>query len=191
MAVIQPRSNRYQYPSLRPALAPLVVLLSASVLLSACSMSNHGTHEDGGAGHHGDGNAHGGEDHHEGMAGRPGKLSEVDRTIAVGMSDAMDYTPARVTVAMGETIRFEVTNDGQLVHEFVLGSTDEILEHHEMMKRFPGMEHDEPNSVSLESGASGEVIWQFSEAGELSFACLQPGHYEAGMKGGIVVTPAS
>ena len=181
------RSDVRRLPLPRVVLLPLVVL-GASLSLSACSMGGHG-HE-GGEGHHGEGDAHGGEGHHEGMAGRAGELSEVDRTIAVGMSDAMDYTPASITVARGETIRFEVTNEGQLVHEFVLGSTEEILEHHELMKRFPGMEHDEPNSVSLEAGASGEVVWTFTEAGELNFACLQPGHYEAGMKGDIVVAAA-
>ena len=196
MPVFQPLSNLFRAPLSRAALLPLAVVLGAGLTLSACSMGGHGGHGDDdhhatdaeGEGHHGD--DHGGEDHHEGMAGRPGEPSEVDRTISVGMSDAMDYTPSRLSVGQGETIRFEVTNDGQLVHEFVLGSTDEVLEHHEMMKRFPGMEHDEPNSVSLEPGASGEVVWQFTEAGELVFACLQPGHYEAGMKGDIVVGAA-
>ena len=194
MSVHQPTSRRFRALPSPVALLPMAAVLSAGLTLSACSMGGHGGHEGSdhhdadGEGHHGD--DHGGEDHHEGMAGRPGELSEVDRTVSVGMSDAMDYTPARLSVGEGETIRFEVTNEGQLVHEFVLGSTDEVLEHHEMMQRFPGMEHDEPNSVSLEPGGSGEVVWQFTEAGELVFACLQPGHYEAGMKGDIVVGAA-
>lgn len=171
--------------SFRASVGALAALLSLA--LSACSMPGHGE-----AGHHGDGadDHHGGgaEDHHEGPAGRPGEASEVVRTVPVSMSDAMDYTPASIAVAAGETVRFEVTNAGRLVHEFVLGTEEEILEHHELMKRFPGMEHEEPNSVSLESGASGEVIWQFTEAGEVSFACLQPGHYEAGMKGVVTVS---
>ena len=104
------------------------------------------------------------------------------------MTDEMDFSPSELTVKAGETIRFTVKNSGQLVHEFVLGASDEILEHHELMKRFPGMEHDEPNSVSLEAGESGDVVWQFSKAGTFEFACLQPGHYEAGMKGGVVVS---
>ena len=51
------------------------------------------------------------------------------------------------------------------------------------MKKFPEMEHDDPNMVSLAAGKTGEVIWQFTKAGKIDFACLQPGHYEAGMKG--------
>jgi len=175
--------------------------LGAGVLLalSACSMGGHdedghhggghddqaaqGGHDEAGGEHHAEG-----EDHHQGMAGQPGDPTQVDRRVAVSMTDAMSYTPASMTVERGETIRFDVTNDGQLVHEFVLGSDEEILEHHELMKRFPGMEHDEPNSVSLAAGGSGEVVWQFSEAGQVTFACLQPGHYEAGMKGAVLVS---
>ena len=126
--------------------------------------------------HHGDG-----DDTHSNVAGLPGSADNVTRTIAVDMNDSMAYIPSQVTVEAGETIHFKVTNSGQLVHEFVLGGEAEILEHHELMKRFPGMEHDEPNSVSLNADESGDVIWQFSKAGTFQFACLQPGHYEAGM----------
>lgn len=35
--------------------------------------------------------------------------------------------------------------------------------------------------------ARGEIVWQFTRAGEFRFACLQPGHYEAGMSGKVVV----
>jgi len=39
-------------------------------------------------------------------------------------------------------------------------------------------------------GQTGEMIWRFTKAGEFYFACLMPGHYEAGMMGTIVVAPA-
>lgn len=177
-------------------------IIAAGLLLSlsACSMGDHGA-----PGHHGESKTGGdhhlsepgghghdeseGEDHHEGLAGRPGMAADVTRTVEIDMSDAMVYTPASIEVNQGETIRFVVANSGQLNHEFVLGSADEIMEHHELMKRFPGMEHDEPNSVSLEAGGEGEVIWTFTSAGEVDFACLQPGHFEAGMKGKVRVEP--
>ena len=163
-------------------LAPAVVVAVSLAGLSACSMSGHGDDAHGSDVHHGSE-----DDHHDGAAGRPGEADRVDRVVAIGMSDAMDYTPETLAVATGETIRFDVSNDGELVHEFVLGTTEEILEHHELMLRFPGMEHEEPNSVSLKPGMSGQVIWEFGEAGEVSYACLQPGHYEAGMKGVVRV----
>jgi uncharacterized cupredoxin-like copper-binding protein len=143
------------------------------------AMDDHHENED----HHGEGG-----DDHESMAGMPGSADNVTRTVAVDMNDSMAYIPSELTVKAGETIHFKVTNSGQLVHEFVLGAEAEIMEHHELMKRFPGMEHDEPNSVSLKADESGDVIWQFSKAGTFQFACLQPGHYEAGMKGDVVVS---
>jgi len=32
-------------------------------------------------------------------------------------------------------------------------------------------------------GETGERIWRFTKAGTFDFACLQPGHFEAGMIG--------
>jgi plastocyanin len=103
------------------------------------------------------------------------------------MNDRMRFVPAGVTVKQGETIRFVVKNSGQLKHEFVLGTDKYLKEHYEEMKKFPEMEHDDPNMVSLAPGKTGDVIWRFTKAGRVDFACLQPGHYEAGMKGAVKV----
>lgn len=62
-----------------------------------------------------------------------------------------------------------------------------ILEHLEQMKKFPDMEHDEPNKVTLQPGKQGTIVWQFTRAGVVNFACLMPGHFEAGMKGAVKV----
>lgn len=118
-----------------------------------------------------------------GAIGAPGKKANVSRTVNVDMTDTMRFIPASVTARQGETIRFVVKNSGQLKHEFVLGTEKELKAHYEQMKKFPEMEHDDPNMVSLAAGKTGEVIWQFTKAGKIDFACLQPGHYEAGMKG--------
>jgi uncharacterized membrane protein YccC len=48
-------------------------------------------------------------------------------------------------------------------------------------------QHSDPNEASVESGHTGELIWRFTRAGAVAFACLQPGHCDAGMKGQIVV----
>ena len=103
------------------------------------------------------------------------------------MTDNMRFTPSTVTVRKGETVRFVVKNSGQLKHEFNLGTEKDLKEHYEMMKKFPEMEHDEPNIASVAPGKTGEVIWQFTKAGTVKFACLHPGHYEAGMKGAVKV----
>ena len=78
-------------------------------------------------------------------------------------------------------------NSGKLKHEMVLGSVKELKEHAEMMRKMPEMEHADENMVSVEPGKSGELIWQFTKAGKFDFACLQPGHFEAGMKGKVAV----
>lgn len=69
----------------------------------------------------------------------------------------------------------------------VLGTEGELKEHYQMMLKMPEMEHADRNAITLESGKSGEIIWQFTKFGSVSFACLLPGHHEAGMKGSVVV----
>lgn len=131
----------------------------------------------------GHGHAHG----ESSAIGVAGVAARVSRTVTVDMTDAMRFNPSSVDVKQGETIRFVVKNSGQVRHEFVLGTENELKEHYELMKKFPEMEHSDPNQVTVAPGKSGEVIWQFTKAGRVDFACLQPGHYDAGMKGAVRV----
>jgi len=119
--------------------------------------------------------------------GRAGKPSKVTRSVAVSMSDQMRYDPANIRVKTGETVRIVLTNKGQGMHEFVLGTLDEIKEHAALMKKFPGMEHDEPSQARVKPGGKEELVWQFNKPGEFYYACLMPGHYEAGMVGKVIV----
>jgi len=119
--------------------------------------------------------------------GRAGVASHVSRTVRIDMSDDMRFTPDHISVKKGETVRFVLRNVGQLAHEFSLGTPQELAEHYEVMKKYPNMKHDEPNKVSVEPGQTGEVIWQFTKGGTVDFACLNPGHYDAGMKGQVQV----
>ncbi len=119
--------------------------------------------------------------------GREGNPRKVSRTIKVDMADTMRFTPADVTVKRGETVRFVIHNEGKQLHEMVLGTTQALKEHAELMKRFPEMEHADPNMAHVKPGATGEIVWQFTKAGAFQFACLQPGHYESGMVGKVAV----
>ena len=137
-----------------------------------------------------DGHAH---EHGHGDAdaiGTQGMAAKVTRTVTVDMTDAMRFTPASISAKQGETIRFTVKNSGKVKHEFVLGTEKELKEHYELMKKFPEMEHSDPQMVTVAPGQTGEVIWQFTKAGKIDFACLQPGHYDAGMKGAVTVAAA-
>lgn len=124
---------------------------------------------------------------HEDEIGKPGSASQVGRTVQIDMSDAMRFTPSSVDVRQGETVRFVVKNSGQVKHEMALGTEKELKEHYELMKKIPGMEHADENMVTVAPGKTGEIVWQFTKAGRIEFACLQPGHLEAGMKGVVTV----
>lgn len=119
--------------------------------------------------------------------GEPGKATQATRTVEVDMTDNMRFTPAEISVRQGETVRFVVKNSGAVKHELVLGTPEELKEHYAMMLKMPGMEHADDNMVSVAPGKSGEVVWRFTKAGKVDFACLQPGHYDAGMKGLVKV----
>lgn len=119
--------------------------------------------------------------------GKPGKASSVTRTINIDMNDTMRYTPASIDVKQGETIKFIVKNSGKIKHEMTIGAMKDLIAHAEQMKKNPGMEHDEPNTASLAPGKTGEIIWQFTTAGKVDFACLEAGHFDAGMKGAVSV----
>ena len=119
--------------------------------------------------------------------GREGDPAKATRTIRVDMADTMRFTPAAITVRRGETVRLVATNKGQVLHEMVLGTADELKKHAEQMKKFPGMEHDEPHMAHVKPGQSGQIVWQFTRPGEFQFACLIPGHFEAGMVGKVAV----
>ena len=143
--------------------------------------------------------AHGDEDHGaapkkydahkvEAMAfGQEGDPKKVTRTVKVSMADSMRFTPGNVTVRRGATVRFLVHNDGKMLHEMVLGTPEELKAHAELMRKFPGMEHSDANMTHVKPNASGEIVWQFTQPGEFQFACLIPGHFEAGMVGKITV----
>ncbi|MCO5337023.1 MULTISPECIES: cupredoxin domain-containing protein [Delftia] len=130
---------------------------------------------------------HGHEDGGETAIGKPGIAAKASRTVTIEMSDNMRFTPSNIQVKQGETVRFIVKNAGQVKHELSLGTEKELLEHLEQMKKFPDMEHDEPSKTTLQPGKQGEIVWQFTKAGAVNFACLMPGHYEAGMKGVVQV----
>ena len=131
--------------------------------------------------------AHDKHEHNDEAIGKPGIATAATRTVEINMSDKMRFTPSSFNAKQGETIRFTIKNSGTLKHEFILGTEKELKAHYELMKKNPEMEHSEPNMITLAGGQTGEVIWQFTKSGKIDFACLQPGHYDAGMKGKVMV----
>jgi uncharacterized cupredoxin-like copper-binding protein len=103
------------------------------------------------------------------------------------MDDGMRYSHSQIRVAQGETITFAVTNKGKLMHELVLGTEDELKKHAQLMRKNPGMEHDEPYMAHVKPGTTERITWKFTRAGTFHYGCLIPGHFEAGMKGVVAV----
>lgn len=136
------------------------------------------------------------DDHHHHhdesfAAGEPGQARKPARLIEIVMAEGdgkMMYEPARLEIKKGEQVKFVLRNRGELLHEIVLGTAQENLAHAEEMEKHPDMPHgDEPNARHVEPGKTGELIWKFTKAGVFEYACLIPGHREAGMVGTIVV----
>ena len=157
----------------RSIISAISIVLLASIATQSLATGNH-------AGGHADTDA----------IGKPGKAVDAKRTITVNMLDSMRFNPQSITVKQGETIKFIVKNPGKVKHEMVLGTEKELKEHAEVMKKNPEMEHDDENQITVQPGKSGEIIWQFTKTGKVNFACLQPGHYDAGMAGTVTVNKA-
>lgn len=119
--------------------------------------------------------------------GREGDPRKIARTIEVNLADTMRFTPSEVQVKRGETVKFVARNTGKVMHEMVLGTEEHLMAHAELMKKHPGMEHDAPYMAHVPPGKKQEITWTFDKPGTFMYGCLIPGHWEAGMKGAIVV----
>ena len=137
------------------------------------------------------------------MIGSLGKVEEINRTIKVVMYDNY-YEPSNFSIKSGETIKFEVINAGDLVHEFNIANAmmhkkhqpemekmveNEILladsidkdKMKKMAKMDKAMGHSHSNSVLLEPKEKGNIVWKFENAMNIEIACNVPGHYQVGM----------
>ena len=142
------------------------------------------------------------------MIGEKGDPNNIDRVINIKMYDNY-YEPNLITIKKGETIKFIITNLGEMVHEYNIGTKEMHIKHQpemqklidheiitfdkidkkkmkEMSKKDHSLGHSHSNSIMLEPKAQGEIIWKFSKNIELEMACNIPGHYESGMVGKIV-----
>lgn len=134
------------------------------------------------------------DEHDQSFAfGQPGEPSAADRTVNVETVEdgGFHYEPAAIEVTTGETVTFRVRNVGEAIHEFVIGDEDTQQEHEAEMQAMASedgmMMHDDPNAVSLQPGETKDVTWTFTGAGTLLYGCHEPGHYDAGMRGDLMV----
>jgi uncharacterized cupredoxin-like copper-binding protein len=149
----------------------LTVALLAAPAAAAPGASGHSHSQHGGT-------AHGATT----TDGQPGNPGEVSRTVRLEARD-IGFNTRQIQMRAGETVKFVVTNKGQLVHEFAIASPQEHEEHRAMMQQMPDMVHEEPNVVSLQPGETRELVWKFGKDADIEFSCNLPGHREQGMKG--------
>ncbi len=174
-------------PILTAAAAALLLGSAAFVLVNGSSRPAIAHDENGAQDAHHDDDAH---DEDSYSAGEPGDPTKPARIVHVTMREAdgkMLFDPNRIEVREGEQIHFIIQNSGTVEHEFMLASVEDNDKHAELMKKYPQMEHDDPNAKSLSPNKTDEIFWKFSKQGEFEFACLIPGHREAGMRGTVVV----
>jgi len=179
---------------MRNSIVPLAAAIAVSISLLSASFPAHAE------GEHGNG-------HGMHKIGESGKVENVTKTISVEMFDNY-FEPEALDLKEGETVRFVVTNKGDFVHEFNIATAamheahapemEMMVEHGvlepdrinweaaKMMQETMGHGmHEEDNSILLEPGQTGELIWKFPDHAELEFACNIPGHYDSGMMGDI------
>lgn len=128
------------------------------------------------------------EEHMDFAFGEPADPASADRVIEIEALDTLEFDPPEITVSVGETVTFRVTDPGALPHDFMIG-TEEMQEEHdaEMAEMSGEMMHEDPNVFGLAAGETKEMTWHFTEPGQILYGCHQPGHYAAGMKGTITI----
>jgi len=124
-----------------------------------------------------------------GVPGDPKKPFRVIEMTATDGNGTMAFDPPKIEVFQGEQIKFVIKNVGVLDHEFMLDSFEANKKHAVAMQKNPEMEHDDPNGKRIVAKKKAELIWKFVRVGTFEYACLIPGHYEAGMKGVVEVMP--
>ncbi|HLG72930.1 MAG TPA: heavy metal translocating P-type ATPase [Chloroflexota bacterium] len=112
-----------------------------------------------------------------------------DRTIRLETTDQLTFVPDSLTVRAGETVAFEVANSGRVDHELVIGDESVQTAHEREMSQPGGMTHTHPNEVAVPAGKTARLVYTFGQPGTLFYGCHVAGHYQAGMRGVITVTP--
>jgi uncharacterized cupredoxin-like copper-binding protein len=170
--------------SLRRGSGRLVALAAAAALLGACGGDEPGDQPEIAAHDH---------DHsHDEAAtggfsfGSPGNPADATRTIEVKATAPFEFDPDDLELNAGETVTFVVSNEDDVVHEFVIGDRDYQDAHEEEMSS-GAMQH-EGNAVMVEPGDTQELTWTFDAEGEVLYGCHVAGHYDQGMVGTIDVS---
>ena len=104
------------------------------------------------------------------------------QVIDVSLSDGLSIDPGKMSVTAGVPVRFVVTNDGALDHDFFIGTDKEIK------TRSEGDGEPGPDRfIAVPPGKTVELLYTFDDPGKVIAACTIAGHYSGGMKASITV----
>lgn len=117
-----------------------------------------------------------------GAVGMPAMASAATKTIYLTTENNMRFKFAKkLELQQGDIVKFVITNNDKIPHEFSIGDEAEQIAHRKMMMKMPNMVHNDGNTVTLSAGETKELTWRFNQGSEVLFACNIPGHFEAGM----------
>jgi len=112
-----------------------------------------------------------------GEAGFVAGTAAAPRPVHVIAGPGYSFSPSTIAVARGETVTFDVTSMGGLVHEFMVGPADAVAA--------DAAGTAEVADIGMMQTKS--VTYTFDGSGPYAFACHATGHYEAGMRGTITI----
>lgn len=118
--------------------------------------------------------------------GSPGDPADANRSIEIEAQDSLQFDPDSVEVESGEVVTFVVTNSGSNDHEFVLGDEAFQAEHEAPMDE-GDVHHGGGMAIEIAPGETSEITWEFPTSGTILYGCHEPGHYDGGMVGTVVV----
>ena len=122
------------------------------------------------------------------QVGMPAPTAQATQTYRVTLTDdmRMQFSP-HLSIKQGDIVKFIITNNGNMPHEFSIGSLDEQKKHRDIMKTMPDMVHNDGTTLTLAPGETAEMGWHFMGLNFVEFSCNITGHSDAGMKRNTVL----
>jgi uncharacterized cupredoxin-like copper-binding protein len=113
-----------------------------------------------------------------------------DRVVELSMV-GMGFIPSSLTVKVGETVAFVVTNTDNIPHELFIGNIADQTAYAAAERAassargalVPQMGY----GIYLDAHGTGTVTYHFTTPGEIWLGCHLPGHWEAGMRAPVTV----
>jgi plastocyanin len=111
-----------------------------------------------------------------GQAGFLAGTPAAPRLVSIVAGPGETFSPSEVDIAPGETVTFAVTAVGPTPHEFKVGPAAVVA-----------ADGDTPEIADIGMMQTKSLTYTFDGPGPFAYACHEPGHFEAGMRGTITL----